>query len=122
MKIKFGIFDIIIILAVAGLTFFAAYMAYMKPQGKTQVLIRGEGKEWIYPVSAETSVVVTGPIGETIVRIQGNTAWIESSPCDNYTCVAVGSVARKGEWAACLPNNVLVIVHGIDDEVDGISW
>jgi len=122
MKIKFGIFDIIIILVVAGLTFFAAYMAYMRPQGNSQILIRGEGKEWIYPLDAEATVVVTGPIGETTVRIHENGAWIESSPCDNYTCVAVGSVSRQGEWAACLPNNVLVIVHGINDEVDGISW
>jgi hypothetical protein len=122
MKPRVKIFDIIIILAVAGLTFFAAYMAYMKPQGKSQVLIRGEDEEWVYPIETEATVVVTGPIGDTTVRIRGNSAWIESSPCDNHTCIAVGSISKQGEWAACLPNNVLVIVHGIEDDVDGISW
>jgi hypothetical protein len=122
MNMRIKIFDIIIIIAVAGLTFYVSYIAYMKPQGKSFVLIRGEGGEWIYPVDAEATVVVTGPIGDTTVRIHGNSAWVESSPCDNHTCVAVGSVSKQGEWAACLPNNVLVIVHGVEDDVDGISW
>jgi len=122
MKTGIRIFDIIVILVVAGLTFFAAYIAYMKPQGKTQVLILGDGVEWVFPVDAEETIVVKGPVGDTTVRIHGNSAWIESSPCDNYTCIAVGSISKRGEWAACLPNNVLIIIHGIDDEIDGLSW
>ena len=122
MKVKVRIVDIIIILAVAGLTFFAFYIAYMRPQGTSQVLIRGDAGEWVYPVNAEETIVVKGPIGDTTVRIHGNSAWIESSPCDNYTCIAVGSVSKQGEWVACLPNNVLLIIHGINDDVDGITW
>jgi len=122
MKIRVKTFDIVIILAVTGLTFLAAYMAYMKPQGKSQVVIRGEEGEWVYPIEADATVTVKGPIGDTKVRICKNCAWVESSPCDNHTCIAVGSIYKQGEWIACLPNNVFVIVHGIDDEVDGISW
>jgi hypothetical protein len=122
MKIGVRIFDIIIILAVAGLTVFAFFIAYMRPQGKSQVLIRGDAGEWVYPINAEEIIVLRGPIGDTTVRIHGNSAWIESSPCDNYTCTAVGSVSKQGEWAACLPNNVLLIIHGIDDGVDGLTW
>ena len=122
MKVKVRIVDIIIILAVAGLTVFAFYIAYMRPQGTSQVLIRGDAGEWVYPVNAEETIVVKGPIGDTTVRIHGNSAWIESSPCDNYTCIAVGSVSKQGEWVACLPNNVLLIIHGINDGVDGITW
>jgi hypothetical protein len=122
MKIWVKIPDIIIILAVSGLTFYAAYIAYMKPQEKSMVLIRSQDMEWIYPIETETTVVVTGPIGDTTVQIRGSSAWIESSPCDNHTCIAAGSISKQGEWSACLPNNVLVIVHGIGDDIDGISW
>jgi len=122
MMVRVKIFDIIIILAVAGLTLFAAYMAYMRPQGKAQVLIQSNGGEWVYPIEADATVVVTGPLGDTTVRIFGNCAWVESSPCDNHTCIAVGSISRQGEWAACLPNNVFVVVNGIEDDLDGISW
>jgi len=122
MKVKVRIVDIIIILAVAGLTVFAFYIAYMRPQGTSLVLIRGDAGEWVYPLNAEETIVLKGPIGDTTVRIHGNSAWIESSPCDNYTCIAVGSVSKQGEWVACLPNNVLLIIHGINDGVDGITW
>jgi len=122
MRVGVRIFDIIIILAVAGLTVYAFYIAYMRPQGKSLVLIRGDAGEWVYPVNAEETILLKGPIGDTTVRIHGNSAWIESSPCDNHTCIAVGSVSKQGEWAACLPNNVLLIIHGIDDGVDGITW
>jgi hypothetical protein len=122
MKVWIKILDIIIIIAVAGLTFYAAYMAYMKPQGKSLVLIRGQDREWVYPIESEVTVVVSGPMGDTTVQIRENCAWIETSPCDNHTCIAAGSVSKQGEWTACLPNNVLVIVHGIGDEIDGLSW
>jgi len=121
MRIKVKTLDIIIIFAVAGLTFFAVYMAYMKPKGNAQVLIQGQDAEWVYPIEADATVVVTGPIGDTTVRVRGNRAWVESSPCDNKTCIAAGSISRQGEWAACLPNNVLVIVNGSEDDIDGIS-
>jgi len=115
--------DIFIILLAAGLTLFSAYGAYVKPQGKAQVLIRGQGSEWAFPAGAEETIVVPGPLGDTVVRIHENRAWVESSPCENQTCVASGSVARHGEWAACLPNNVLLLIRGTEGEdVDTIAW
>ncbi|MCL2806318.1 MAG: NusG domain II-containing protein [Treponema sp.] len=115
--------DIIIILVVTGLTIFSAYSAYIKPQGKAYVLIRGQDSEWTFPIEAAETVVVKGVLGETTVRINDNRAWVESSPCENQTCVASGNVVRHGQWAACLPNNVLLIIQGSgDDDVDIIAW
>jgi len=115
--------DIFIILLAVGLTLFSAYSAYVKPQGTAQVLIRGQGSEWAFPAGAEETVIVPGPLGDTVVRIHGNRAWVESSPCENQTCVASGSVARHGEWAACLPNNVFLLIRGTEGEdVDTIAW
>jgi hypothetical protein len=123
MRIWLKSFDIIIILAVVCLTFFAAYTAYFKPQGNSHVLIRALNSEWIFPIESNETIVVSGPLGNTIVKIHENSAWVESSPCDNQTCMAAGSIARQGQWAACLPNNVLLIIHGIkDNEFDIIAW
>ena len=116
-------FDIVIILIVAVLTFFSAYVVYLKPSGQTRVLIRGQSGEWVFPVEADETIVVSGPLGDTIARIHGNNAWIESSPCANQTCVAQGALARQGQWAACLPNNVLLIIYGAkDNDVDTVAW
>jgi len=123
MKTWVKIFDIIIILLVAIVTFFIAFRVYMNPQKQAQVLVRGQSREWTYPVGTEETITVPGPIGNTTVRLHGNRAWIETSPCDNQTCVAAGSVSRQGQWTACLPNNVLLMIHGAeDDDVDSFVW
>jgi len=122
-KPRLKIPDVIIILLAAGLTFFSAYSAYLKPYGQPHVLIRGQGGEWAFPLDAAETVVVPGPLGNTVVRIHGNRAWVESSPCENQTCVASGLLARQGQWAACLPNNVLLMIQGTgDDDVDAVVW
>jgi len=112
MKSYIKIPDVLIILMAASLVFFSAHRAYIKPQGKAQVLIRGQESEWSFPINAEETVLVSGPLGNTVIKIGGNFAWVESSPCSNQTCVASGNVQRQGQWAACLPNNVLLMVQG----------
>jgi len=122
MKTWVKIFDFFIIAVVAGLTFFAAYMAYIKPQEKSEFLIRGQDREWTFPFDANEEIVVSGPIGDTIVRLKDGRAWVESSPCENQTCVASGTIFKQGQWASCLPNHVLVIIHGSEeDDVDIIA-
>jgi hypothetical protein len=123
MKFRLKIPDILIIMLVAGFAFFSAYNVYIKPQGKAQVLIRGQGSEWTFPIEAEETVVVRGILGNTIVQIGNNRAWVESSPCGNQTCVATGLIARHGQWAACLPNNVLLMIQGEGGyDVDIVAW
>lgn len=74
-------------------------------------------------MEATETVAVYGPLGVTVVRIGDNRAWVESSPCVSQTCVASGFIFRQGQWAACLPNNVLIIIEGVQSgEVDAISW
>ena len=124
-KLPLKIPDIVIILLAFGLTGASAYTAYLKPQNTIQVLIQGQNMTWIYPADAEESIVVPGPLGNTIVQIRDSYAWVESSPCENQTCVASGRVRRLGAWAACLPNNVLLMIEGNDghkDHPDSIAW
>ena len=117
MKVKPPVksWDLAIILLALALTGFSAWSAYLKPGNSTQVLIEGYGARWVFPLDAEETIAVPGPLGNTIVRIQGGHAWVESSPCDNQICVAAGRLHRHGEFAACLPNMVLVMIEGHDD-------
>lgn len=125
MKPRIKILDIIIILLVITFTLLASYFAYMKPLENSQVLIRGLGGDWLFPVEAEEIIVVPGPLGNTTVRIQQQRAWVESSPCENQNCVTSGFIALQGQWAACLPNNVLILIQGDSGEVsdvDAVVW
>ena len=89
-------------------------------------MIRGQGREWSFPLETKETVIVSGPLGNTVVRIDDNHAWVESSPCGNQTCVAAGLVTRQGQWAACLPNNVLLIIESAPamtgEDVDAVVW
>jgi len=116
-------FDIIIILLAAALTIYMVYTVYVTAQEHTRVLIRAVGGEWTFPVDAEETVIVSGPLGSTTVKIKGNRAWIENSPCVNQNCVAAGEITRQGQWAACLPNNVLLMMQGGGgNDVDSVAW
>ena len=119
--------DIVIFLIALALTVFSAYAAYLQPQGRVSVLMRAENRDSVYYMDNNDNETVSlkGPVGHTIVRIENGRAWVESSPCDNQTCVATGVISRAGQWEACLPNSVLIMIQGDstkDDDVDAVSW
>ena len=122
-KLPLKICDPIIIALALSITGFSAYAIYAVPQDTVRVLIEGRGRSWTYPLGAVETITVGGPLGSTIVRIQDNQAWVESSPCDNQVCVTAGRLSRNMDFAACLPNQVLVIVEGTGNinEVDTTS-
>ena len=123
MKKRIKIPDVIIIFIAASITVSSAYAAYIKPDNSVRVLIRGQGKEWTFPLETNETVSVNGPLGDTIIKINEGKAWIESSPCNNQTCIGMGPLHQQGQWALCLPNKVMVIIEGTDDkDIDSITW
>ena len=118
MKLPIKTLDILIIILASGITFSSVYLVYLKPQNSQRVLIKGQDSEWIFPLNVNETIAVQGPLGETVVRINEGNVWVESSPCKNQTCVAAGILQRQGNWSVCLPNNVFVMIEGIDEESD----
>jgi len=115
--------DIVIILLAFGLTGFSAFSAYLKPEHAIRVMIQGQTETWIFPMEAEETVSVRGPLGTTVIKIHEKQAWVESSPCTNQTCVASGHIKTRGTWVACLPNNVFLLIEGNDASiVDTVAW
>jgi len=117
--------DVIMILIALALTGYSAFAVYAKPRSSTQVLIEGSGRRWVFPLDADETIPVPGPLGETVVRIHDHEAWVERSPCGNQACVAAGHVNAQGEWVACLPNNVFLMIEGTDEfknDLDSGAW
>jgi len=102
-------------LAVTGLS---AVFVYGGGGGKGEFVIRGEGETYFYPVDAKETILVPGPLGETVIRLENGTGRVISSPCANQTCVAVGRIHAPGEWAACLPNRVMLSVEARSSQRD----
>jgi hypothetical protein len=104
----------------------SAFWVYGGQAGADYVFVSGDGGRWRYPLSSAETVCVTGPLGDTIVGISGGQARIVSSPCRNQLCVAAPPVRKRGQWIACLPNQVMTVVEGAvsasSDGVDAVVW
>jgi hypothetical protein len=67
-----------------------------------------------YPLGAATigrRVPVKGPLGLTQIEVRGGRARVVASPCPDQLCVNFGWRSREGQFAACLPNRVLLVVE-----------
>jgi len=117
-------FDIGIILSALGVVTASFFLTWSGLNGSGMVNVQGENGRWVFPMDAEETLVVSGPLGDTVVEIGGGLARIASSPCANQTCVSVGSIHTAGQWTACLPNRVMLYIDegGESSNVDASAW
>jgi hypothetical protein len=128
MKIKALLkpMDFAVLALSLAMTLGSGFVLYSDSESGLNVIIRGSGRSWVFPLEAEERIAVPGPLGETVVEIRGGQSRVLSSPCANQTCVAAGHIGRPGNWTACLPNRVFVSIEGGADEenrtVDAAAW
>jgi hypothetical protein len=101
----------------------SAWAAAAKTAGGADSLtVSADGKTYVYPMDRDADISFRGPLGETRVVIAEGKARIVSSPCDNKLCVSAGALDKGGQWAACLPNKVMVRVGGSNGETDAATF
>ncbi|MDR2020086.1 MAG: NusG domain II-containing protein [Treponema sp.] len=122
-------FDYGIIILAAALAVFSAFMIYRAPGGGSRIVLKGPGGSWVYPQNQNIpeTVSIAGPLGDTVVELRNGGARVLSSPCANQLCAASGTIHARGQWIACLPNQVLVTIEaaapkGAEDELDAAAW
>ncbi|MDR0455819.1 MAG: NusG domain II-containing protein [Treponema sp.] len=117
-------FDFGIAIPLLGAVIASFLYAYSNTGGRSTVNLKSESGEWVFPLDAVETMNVSGPLGETVIEINGTAARIVSSPCLNQTCVVAGAVHAPGQWSACLPNRVMLYVSEGEKEnnVDAAAW
>ena len=110
--------DIAAVLMVASVVAAASYLSYSGGTGFERIVINNRSATWVYPLSSEGSVEIEGPLGKTVVSFRGGELYISSSPCPTQSCVHMGGISLKGQWLACLPNEVFVRIEGGANNVD----
>lgn len=103
------------LLSLLVISLFAAHV-YSQDFSSLVVTIESEGKRWVYPIGENRTVSFEGPLGETIVEIEDEMVHIQESPCPDHICVFRGWMEHSGEFAACLPNRVIVTIEGHEHE------
>ena len=68
--------------------------------------------------SEETVIVSDG-----LLKVENGEAWVSEANCPDKVCMGMGKISRNGEFIACLPNRLLVVVEGAaeDSPVDGMT-
>ena len=96
-----------------------SFTLYTTISGNPKVYVTSEGREWVYDLSVDTSATFEGPVGFTTIEISNNRVHVHESDCKNQICVLAGWISKPGEWIACLPNNVFILIQGEQDIAQG---
>lgn len=115
------LFDSLIFLALTLAVVLIGLKSYSGGSGYVEV--RTHQAVYRYSLAADQEVTVTGPLGETAIRIAGGKASIVDSSCPTKSCTQQRAIALSGQWIACLPNQVLLTIVGneADQEVDDVA-
>jgi len=82
------------------------------------VIVKGEEKN--YSLFENKIITVNGDLGEVKIEIKNGKARIIESNCKEKLCIKRGWISIIGEYSACLPNRVFIIIKGRSD-IDGVS-
>jgi len=123
---KLTLIDIIIFFLFLTISVLS-FSLYTNVSGKPEVHVTSGDKEWVYDLSVDTTASFNGPIGDTTIEISNNRVHVHSSDCKNQVCVLAGWIDKPGEWIACLPNNIFIVIEGQqqiaqEEEADDISF
>lgn len=88
-----------------------------------RVVIRSGGKI-IEQVSLFTDRIISvkGPLGISVITIHNRKARVASDPSPRQYCVKQGWLAKSGETAICLPNQVSVEISGAKKLYDSLNY
>jgi len=111
--------DYIIILFSVFIVFLSFLFSVQHNKGELSAVIEASGKKYIYPVSENNIITVTGPVGKTVISIKENQVYISDSDCRDKICLSMGKISKPGQWAACLPNRVFVKIIAKSPENSG---
>ena len=76
-----------------------------------------EGEE-VYPLNKDGVFSLNG--GTNTLVIENGEAWVSEADCPDKICMGMGKISRDGEFIACLPNQVIIVVEGGEESpVDG---
>ena len=113
--------DLAVLLAFA-IALLASVLSVRRGRGAERLLaIRTPEGEFVYPLSKDAVYRVEGAAGVSEIEVRNGKASFKDSPCPSKTCVLTGEISEAGEWAACLPNEIFIIIEGNSSELDVVS-
>ena len=88
-----------------------------------KAIVRSGGKVVAeFPLAENRTFRVQGPLGTSLIAIHDRRARVAQDPSPRQYCVKQGWLARQGEMAVCLPNQVSLELAGAKKLYDTLSY
>lgn len=92
--------------------------------GGKHVVVDVDGRHVLeLSLNRNVTTSVTGPLGETVVRVENGAVSVQESPCPHEYCKLMGPISHRGEIIVCAPNHVMITIRGGNDSdaYDGVT-
>ncbi len=82
------------------------------------------GDRELPPISLdeEGTFTIQGSLGPSVLEIADHRIRFVSSPCQGKQCIHSGWHSHAGEFAACLPNRVALLITGETGRFDTLNY
>lgn len=91
-------------------------------QGETALILSPGQPERIVELSKDERYLIEGPLGENILEVRDGKVRFVQSPCSGKQCIHSGWLSKAGDFAACLPNRVTLVVASREQLYDTINF
>lgn len=116
---KKDILLIVIILIVAGFTFFLHRLSGARDAGCITIKVNGV-IEGVYSLDKDREIDING--GKNHLVIKNGKADMTEADCPDKLCVNQKAISKNGESIICLPNKVIVEAESNEDnEFDAVT-
>lgn len=123
MKYSIRLFDLIIVLLFAAAAVFCFTRFFSSDDKKDKMLIVNtpDGK-YAYSLKRDAEFYCDGTIGKTKIKIENGKAFVTESCCENKNCINMGKLSHTNDYAACLPNGIILYIEGKSEkeEIDAV--
>ena len=112
----------VLLAAVLGLFFLMRSRQARDTGSGAMAVVTVDGKEiGRYPLRKSGTFPLNG--GTNILVVENGEAWVSEADCPDKVCMGMGKISRNGEFIACLPNRLLIVVEGAAEQspVDGMT-
>ena len=108
--------DWVVVLALLGASLLGIVTVASAPAGaRVVVLAEGEAR-FSSALDQFQEFKVTGPLGETQLKIDEAGVRVLSSPCPRKICMSMGPAKDATDLIACVPNRILVSIEGSNEK------
>ncbi len=114
--------DIILAAILIVLGLLASYALSAGGETGQMVYVTASGKEYAYYSLMEDRTITIDQEGHiNKITIKNGQVSMTFSDCSNQDCVHQGKISKTSQSIVCLPNKIVVEIHGDNPEYDAVA-